>query len=410
MAALLTLILTTHNDATTVAEAIASAKPFVDRYVVVDTGSKDGTKEALVAALEGLEGQIVDTSFKDFSTTANAGLETLAEGGFALLLSGHEKLVGGEALRAFLTEHAEAKGVGAYQLRVSLGGKLLDETRVARLGSGYKWAGAAHPLLTREKGPVPTHRVPGVSVEPLARDPKAERSRLSLERRLLDDDLKAAPNDARTAFFLAHTLERLGDTKKAYAAYEKRAKMGGWQEEVFESLLGLGRTAQSVGKSWPEAQQHFLDAHAHSPQRAEALFAIAWHYYQVKNHALTFLFAQRAASLGVPEKASLFVDAEVYQHKVLDLVGTAAYYVGELDAGEAALRKALEARPGDARFTKNLAFYASKRKLGRSFSSAQRSRGGRRTRSQRKSLERGRLEASFFAFAPCWRSDAGFSW
>jgi tetratricopeptide (TPR) repeat protein len=360
--ALLTLILTAHNDAATVAEAVASVKPFIDRYVVVDTGSKDGTKEELAKALEGLEGQIVDGTFKDFSTTANQGLELLGDGSFALLMSGHEKLVGGEALRAFLTEHLDGKGAGAYQLRVSLSGKLLDETRLARGGSGYKWTGSAHPLLAREKGPVPTQRVPGVHVETLPRDPKAERSRLQLERRLLDDDLKATPNDARTAFFLAHTLERLGDTKKAYAAYEKRAKMGGWQEEVFESLLGLGRTAQSVGKSWPEAQQHFLEAHAHSPQRAEALFAIAWHYYQTKNHPLTYLFAARAAALPVPDKASLFVDVEVYQHKLLDLVGTAAYYVGELGAGEAALKKALEAKPGDARFLKNLAFYESKRK------------------------------------------------
>lgn len=362
MSALLTLILTTHNDAATVAEAVASVKPFIDRYVVVDTGSKDGTKDALAAALEGVEGQILDATFKDFSTTANEGLDVAGDGAFALLLSGHEKLVGGEAMKGFLEQHTDPKAAGAYQIRVSLAGKLLDETRVSRIAAGYRWAGAAHPLLAREKGPVPNQRIPGTQIETLGRDAKAERSRLQLERRLLEDDVKVTPNDARTAFFLAHTLEKLGDTKKAYAAYEKRAKMGGWQEEVFESLLGLGRTAASVGKPWAEAQQHFLDAHTHSPQRAESLFAVAWHYYEIKNHPLTFLFASRAAALPVPEKASLFVDTDVYTHKILDLVGTAAFYVGELAAGEAALRKALEAKPEDARFQKNLAFYESKRK------------------------------------------------
>jgi tetratricopeptide (TPR) repeat protein len=362
--ALLTLILTTHNDAATVAEAVASVKPFIDRYVVVDTGSKDGTKEALTAALEGLEGQIVDATFKDFASTANAGLDLLGEGSFALLLSGHEKLVDGEALRKELAAQLEGKASGAHQVRVKVAptGKYLDETRVVRGGSGYRWTGAAHPILAREKGPVPTHRIPGTHIEVLPRDPKAERSRLQLERRLLDDELKASPNDARTAFFLAYTLESLGDTKKAYFAYEKRAKMGGWQEEVFEALLGLGRTAQAVGKSWAEAQQHFLDAHTHSPQRAEAMFAIAWHYYQAKNHVLTYLFASRAAELPIPEKAALFVEPDVYETRLLDLVGTAAYYVGEFEAGEAALRQALSRRPGDARFEKNLAFYESKRK------------------------------------------------
>lgn len=39
------------------------------------------------------------------------------------------------------------------------------------------------------------------------------------------------------AFYLAHTLHTINMLPKALDAYEDRIQMGGWYEEVFESLL-----------------------------------------------------------------------------------------------------------------------------------------------------------------------------
>ena len=132
-------------------------------------------------------------------------------------------------------------------------------------------------------------------------------------------------------------------------------------------MFRMGRTMSLGQRPWPDVQQRFLDAYAHSAHRAEPLYAIAMHYYEKKSWGLTYLFAKRGADLPFPEKASLFVDRDVYRYKLLDLVGTAAFYVGELEAGEAALTKAI-ASLGEhegalkERFTKNLAFYLDRAK------------------------------------------------
>jgi hypothetical protein len=143
--------------------------------------------------------------------------------------------------------------------------------------------------------------------------------------------------------------------------YERRAAMGGWREEVYEALFRAARTMHACGRPWALVEGKYLEAHTYAPERAEPLFAIAWHWYEARNWPLTYLFARRGAELPYPEGATLFVNAEVYRHKLLDLVGTSAYYVGAFDVGEAAVRKALEALPGDARLLQNLALYTRRR-------------------------------------------------
>jgi hypothetical protein len=81
------------------------------------------------------------------------------------------------------------------------------------------------------------------------------------------------------------------------------------------------------------------------------------HYDGLGQHALTFLFARRGAELPLPLRDTLFVDEEVYAWKLADLVGASAYWIGEHAIGEAAARRASEARPSDERLAKNLSYY-----------------------------------------------------
>ena len=369
---LLALVMIVKNEARSIKETIASVKGFVDRWLVLDTGSTDGTQDLVREAFGELPGRVVEEDFVDFGTTRNRALELLGtEATFSLMLSGDETVVGGEALRAFCKENETRGGNahGAYYLRVEFGTSVYDSARLARTDAGWRYAGVTHEVLTKEKAPPPTIRVPNAHVvhDVSHRAAGSQTKRWELDLRLLTEEAKKKPNDARTAFYLAQTLECLGEYKRAFGSYERRIKMGGWQEEVFESMYRLGRTMSLGQRPWPEVQQRYLDAYAHSPHRAEPLYAIAMHYYEKKSWGLTYLFAKRGSELPFPEKASLFVDRDVYRYKLLDLVGTAAYYVQEFDAGEAALDKAIAALgEGETalreRFTKNRAFYEDRKK------------------------------------------------
>ncbi|WP_437672680.1 tetratricopeptide repeat-containing glycosyltransferase [Sorangium sp. So ce131] len=364
---LLALVMIVKDEARSIRETLASARPYVDRYTLLDTGSTDGTQALARAAMDGLPGDLVEEPFVDFGTTRSRALDLAGDAAvFTLMLSGDERLVGGGALRRFCEAHRDASGPGhgAYYVRVRFGDAVYDSARLARASAGWRYVGATHEVLARDGEPPPSVRVPEAHIvhDLSRRDPAAQTRRWERDLDLLSAELTRSPGSGRAAFYLAQTLECLGRHEEAFQAYERRAALGGWREEVYESLFRMARTAAALGRPWPEVQQRYLDAHAHSPHRAEPLFAVALRWYEQRCWPLTYLFASRGAAIPFPAQATLFVDAEVYEHKLLDLVATSAFYVGELAAGEAALTKALARRPGDARLLKNLAFYAAAKK------------------------------------------------
>lgn len=365
---LLALVMIVKDEARSIRETVASVAPFVDRYLVLDTGSTDGTQRLIREAFgDRVPGEVPEEPFVDFGRSRSRALDLLGTRAvFSLMLSGDETLEGGEALRRFCEEHRASTGPehGAYYLRVRYGSTVYDSARLARTGAGWRYTGVTHEVLTREGAPPPALRVPGVHVfhDLSHRDAASQRRRWELDLRLLTEERARRPTDTRTAFYLAQTHECLGDLRAAFDAYEERVEMGGWREEVYESLFRMARVDQAMGARWPVVQQRYLDAHAHSPSRAEPLFAVAWHYHQEKNWPLTYLFARRGAELPFPEDATLFVDAEVYRTKLADLVGASAFYLGEFEVGEAAVRKALATFPDDPRLRANLSFYEARKK------------------------------------------------
>lgn len=363
---LLTLCMIVKDEAATLERTLRSVKPHVDRYVIMDTGSSDGTQALVRRVMDGVPGEIPEVPFVDFATTRNAALDACGEHSeFILWLDADDLLEGGPALRTFLEKRRNERGPEheAYYLRV-LAGIHFDSARVLRSAARWRFEGVVHEVLTCPGRPPPVHRAPDVLVRHDATGVSVERSRRRWERDvgLLGAALEKDPTSTRTAFYLALTLRWLGRNEEAMVALRRRIELGGWREEVFHSMLELGHAARDLGRPWPEVLALYLDAHAYSPHRAEPLHAIALHYDREGQHALTLLFARRGYELPLPASDRLFVDEDIYRHGMADLVGTSAYWVGEYALGEEALRKALRFRPDDTRLRKNLEFYLAKRK------------------------------------------------
>jgi hypothetical protein len=144
--------------------------------------------------------------------------------------------------------------------------------------------------------------------------------------------------------------------------YAHRVTLGGWQEEVFCSLLQRAR----IGAWKPSAKvQAFFDAFSLCPHRAEPLADLAEHFRAQDEHALAFIFAARATELRAPSDESLFVEVDAYQWKPLALAGVSAWYIGEFGRGELFTRNALMCSrlPADWRadLERNLAMYESRK-------------------------------------------------
>jgi hypothetical protein len=98
------------------------------------------------------------------------------------------------------------------------------------------------------------------------------------DRDLLLAEVERNPDDARSVFYLAHSYFHLGDFTNARKWDARRVEMGGWDEEVYYSMLRGAESMSQLGEPWPDVQDTYLRAWEFRPTRAEALYAIACRY------------------------------------------------------------------------------------------------------------------------------------
>ena len=67
------------DEAHVIARCLASVRPLIDSWLIVDTGSSDGTQEVVREALRDLPGQLVERPWRDFGHNRSEALE-LARG------------------------------------------------------------------------------------------------------------------------------------------------------------------------------------------------------------------------------------------------------------------------------------------------------------------------------------------
>lgn len=340
------------DEARGIRETLASIKPYIGHWTVLDTGSTDGTQEMIRQELESIPGQLHEEPFVDFSTTRNRVLALHGEQTqFVIMLSGDDIVVNGGGLLNLRHEG----DVSAFSVQRKTGSTSYLQVVIMATGQGWRYVGRTHEALVNPSR-FATDAPLNVSI--IRKNPENKYARWLADLVLLQRDIDDNPENPRPRFYLAQTYECLGRFEEALAAYETRIKMSGWIEEVYEALFRRARVMGLLGYVWPEVQQAYLDAHALDPRRAEPLFAIAEHWYFAKENALCYLFASRAAALPIP-KTRLFVDVDVYTWKAADLVATCAFYLEPelFYQGKRAAHQAWFANPDDQRLEGNLERY-----------------------------------------------------
>ena len=312
------------NEAHIIHELIESVAAHIDHWVIVDTGSTDGT-QALVRRLmseRGLPGELVERAWRNFGSNRSEAL-ALAQGraDYIWMMDADDRLVGQidfSGLRA-----------DAYSMRLS-DGVTYWRLQLFRDGAPWRYAGVLHEVAVCD-APHTTQRLEGDYHIQSRRLGERNRDPLKYARdaQVLQAEVDRNPDDARSIFYLAQSYFDAGDLHAARRWYERRVAMGGWEEEVFWSLYRVAQAMERAGEPWPQVQDAYLQAWSHRPTRAEPLHAIALHYRINGNHALGHLFAERAASIPLPAADGLFVLTDVYRWRALDEQAVCASWIGK---------------------------------------------------------------------------------
>ncbi len=311
------------NEAHVVCEVLDAVAPFISYWVIVDTGSGDGTQELIRAHMAdlGIVGELHERPWKDFGHNRSEAL-ALAQGhgDYIWVIDADDMVVG--------TPDFSDLTADLYNLAY---GEVFRYWRQQLFRDGLPWryVGVVHeypacdaPFVeARLEG---AYRIESRRLGSRNLDPK----KYERDRDLLLAAVERNPDDARAVFYLAQTYFDLGDFGSARYWYARRAQMGNFAEEVYFSWFRVAEAMQCLGAPWPEVLDAYLKAWACRPTRAEPLYAIARRYRTEGEYQLGYFFAESAARIPLPTQDALFIGADVYMWRALDEQGVCASWIG----------------------------------------------------------------------------------
>lgn len=303
----LALVMIVRNEARTLPRLLQSVVPYIDYWVITDTGSTDGTVKLLEEFKQQVPGEIRHDTWVNFGVNRTKAIQAArGRAEFLLLLDADDTLV--VKNQDF---KQELQGDGYY---VRHDGAV--DFALPRLVSGdrdWKYLGVTHEYLTSDQTmqwrdqrwlSIMHHADGGCRADKFTRDIA-----------LLEQGLAEEPHNTRYMFYLAQSYKDAGRTQDAIRQYRLRAEAGGWEEEIYISLVTLGKLL--VASTAPSEQiiQVFSDAYAARPTRSEAPYELAKYWRETEKYAPAAAMARAVVSLPASDDL-LFVDREVEQWRV----------------------------------------------------------------------------------------------
>ncbi|WP_232677489.1 glycosyltransferase [Nocardioides sp. R-C-SC26] len=353
------LMMIVKNEAHVIERCLRSVRPFIDWWVIADTGSTDGTQDLVRACLAGVPGEVVERPWVNFGHNRQEVLDlarassNAGDDDYVLWIDADEQLVD-------VPDALPELGHDGYFLSVTYGTTTYARLALVRLDRPWRWEGPIHEYLALESASHGTLTSPGVLVThdgARAHDPDTYRK----DAALIEDALREDSDNPRLQFYLAQSWRDAGEPERALAAYAIRiANPRGWDQERYCALFETARLLEGLQRPVTEVLDAFLAAHQACPWRAEPLIELARIERLRERYSVALLYARPATKLPLPGGEALFVDSEAYSWRAWDELAISSYWTGRYADGAIAAQKALKVRPDDDRLRANLAWCQDK--------------------------------------------------
>jgi len=363
---LLAVVIMVKNEAEVIE---ATLQPFfeagIQHYVIFDTGSTDDTVSLtldLFSKYNIEHGHVVEKPFINFATSRNDAIEAAEEifphAAFFFMIDAEWYMRNVKTLLEFCQSHINCTK-DLYGVRLGHDTFKNYIPRLFRAHKGVRFCGAVHEYINK----ITEVKVPDEAYiywNPSINGIEKSRQRWHRDCNILLEEHEKNPSDPRTVFYLAQSHACLQHHEQARFWYEKRCSMNGFYEENYIAHVRLAQAYQDLD-NWPQALFYFIRAYSMNPERVEPLVRIAKYYLKQNNFIVSFMFALQAVKIKQSDKYILFIDQHDYDFARYDILGIAAWYIGEYEIGREAVLKALEHSPNAPHLIFNLSLYDNQR-------------------------------------------------
>ena len=317
------------NESARIERALASVAPYINTFVILDTGSTDDTVERITKFFQErkIPGVIGKTEFKDFSQARNAALfaarslQSRLPSDYVLLMDADMEL---QVKDPTWLDDVQGESFDMYQVAGAL---KYQNRRLARSDTTGMYMGVTHEYLNLPTGGcIPIEKALFVDHADGANRPDKFKRDIRLLKTAMEEEKKKKQKPSeRYMYYLAQSYRDAGKIDKAAKWYKRRVEAGGWDEEVWSAQKCY---AECLGQMGDEAGfiRELLIAYNMRPHRVETLHELA-KFYRVKGeNAPSLLFSE--PGMEIPHTGdALFVDDYAYECGCKDEFAISAFYL-----------------------------------------------------------------------------------
>jgi hypothetical protein len=298
------------DEAHIIRRCLDSVKPYIDHWIICDTGSVDDTCVVARSELAEIPGKVLHHKWKDFGYNRTLALHVAARTGcdYILVIDADEVLhIDDPTILTTLTEDA-------YRVEMQFPTVSYPRVNLMRSARNFRYVGVIHEYATCDP-PAPEYFLDPTKIH-MTTDGMGARGvsgkKILGDLAIMKQSVINEPENARYWFYLAQGYEVASMVEDAINTYAKRATMGDYQEEIWFSHYRMG-VLRSIQQKWGVATLHYLDAYNADPTRAEPLYWLARAYHDRQQDKLAMLFLEQVALIDKPVSA-LFVEPAVYDY------------------------------------------------------------------------------------------------
>lgn len=283
------------------------ARMFADEIVVVDTGSKDKTREIAVR----LADKVYDFEWlDDFSAARNFAFEK-ASGDMLMWLDADDVVIIEDAEKICQLKNLESPAdIYMCDYVLSHDADLnpifsYKRERIFLKSKGYRWVGRVHEVI------VPSGRVENVDIRVYHKKEKAAPSgrNLNIYNKMIGEGEALSP---REQFYYARELMYNGFTEKAIAEFEKfLALKNAWVENKIQACIDMAGCYEKQALAEQERLALFR-SFEYAPPRSEALCRIGNSFLRSGRHGEAIFYFKLALSQAESIGEGAFVERELH--------------------------------------------------------------------------------------------------
>jgi glycosyltransferase involved in cell wall biosynthesis len=300
------------DESKVIRRCILSIKNLIDYWVIVDTGSTDGTQEIIKETLKDIPGELYERPWKNFEHNRNEAMRLAYPKARYLLFIDAD-----EVLKAPKNFSLGSLDKDIFLINVQLpNGTMFARQFMIGTRIRWFWKGVVHEQVYTDVKST-THRFLEDAYIYASDDGGRTGDDSSVkflhDAEVLEEALKTDPRNSRYVFYLANSYSNAKKLELALKNYEKRAIMGGWDQEVFYSLYCIGRIQNELEMPPEVFIASFYKAYRYRMSRAEPLFWIANHYMEIKDYDSAYDVLKEAVEIPL-SKDAMMVERSVYEY------------------------------------------------------------------------------------------------